>query len=473
MTPLAAAPTLASSRKLPEPLEHGRDELNLATYPLGALLQQCPVETEQKQNRKGEVREILYHKRVSVPRWDPGAKKKVTASIQVTTSSSDGFPTQEDEEILLTLLCHAVSTGQLTSLKVKFNREDVLSMLSHTKAGTSYAQVETALDRYHNARFEFLDAWYDTESGEFLKSFSLRFIAELGIQRKRRGQHSPTCFLTWAPSFHKILQSQNLKLLKLNEMLRLPKGATRYAYRFLDKRSNRGRIPIDLAAEDFARHCGLSLSQNPRKLRQTLRRILDALKREGLITDGTLERGTGRGARVHWRVRVTMGRRREPFSEGNDGETMLDRTQTVTPESLLQLFYQSWLKTHLSALSARERALTAKLLSDHGEQQAKRIVKGLTQVLSRKWPECKTFTGATQYLPDVLKALGVRRVRATTDDPRSRAERLWESWPAKEREELWNQIRSDFPDAEYADRDVGLRTEQCLRAMTRNLSENP
>jgi hypothetical protein len=378
-------------------LENGRDELNLATYPLGAMLRNCPIHKEVKTDKNGDE-EVIYYKMVEFQRRDPRLKGLVSAAIKVSTSSPNAFPQQEDEENLLTFICHAVNTDQLDSLRLKYNREDLLALRSHSDGGNNYTALDSTVERYYKADFEFINAWFDSESGDYLERFSFKIISERGIHRKKVGQDSPTSFFTWAPSFHKILQSTNLKALNLHQMFTLPRGATRYAYRFLDKRFCRGRFPeVTFEMEELARHCGLSLEQQTWKLKQTVKRILQDLQEHAFIDAFALEPIHQGGKRVKgkWRVRV------------NKAATSLPSPQQDEARQLAELFLQEVLQKGFAVprrhVKPSEVQVAAKLLAKHGPLDHALFVKAARQQLKVTAPNAKMFHAVEWYLQEILK----------------------------------------------------------------------
>ncbi len=471
-------------------LENGRDELNMATYPLGAMLRNCPIQKEVKTDKNGDE-EVLYHKMITFQRRDPKRKTMVPATIKVTTTSRNGFPNQEDEENLLTFICHAVNSDQLDSMRLKYNRDDLFELRSHSDAGKNYASLDSTVERYYKADFEFINAWFDSESGEYLDRFSLKIISERGIHRKKPGQRSPTSFFTWAPSFHKILQSTNLKALNLDCMFGLPRGATRYAYRFLDKRFCRGRFPeVAFEMEELARHCGLSLGQASWKLKQTIQRILADLQEELFIDSFAFEpmyQG-GKREKGKWRVRVKKATSAHSCPETSKA---LEIAQLFLTDVLQKCF-----GVKRSEVKPSEVAHAAKLLNKHGPLDPRLFVKAARRQLKVTAPNARMFQAVDWYLDEILKiyadlvasqastiafskkeqVLGgpPHDPGATTHNPelRNRAKQIWDNLSSVEQDH-----RKKTQQAKYSSPATRLNStlleNDCIFAIMQELKKQP
>src|SRR3954468_10235027 len=101
----------------------GRDELNLAEFPITLLSDRVP----------GGCKTLVFEDKV----FDQQAGEMVTRKLTVTGSNAHGLPTAVDDEVLVALL-------QLTKLagfrdpKVQFSRYEVLQILGWKDVGKNY-----------------------------------------------------------------------------------------------------------------------------------------------------------------------------------------------------------------------------------------------------------------------------------------------------------------------------------------------
>src|SRR5579884_3759312 len=105
----------------------GRDELNLAEFPITLLSDRVP----------DGCKTLIFEDKV----FDQQAGEMVIRKVTVTGSDAYGLPTAVDDEILVALL-------QLTKLdgfrdpKVHFSRYEVLQILGWKDGGKNYVRIE-------------------------------------------------------------------------------------------------------------------------------------------------------------------------------------------------------------------------------------------------------------------------------------------------------------------------------------------
>src|SRR5262245_2198309 len=78
-------------RKYPD----GRDEMNLADFPISAL--------QRQQKSDGQGRK-LDRMEFEASRYDPASRQRVRQRVTLTSTASDGLPTPADEHVVLALL---------------------------------------------------------------------------------------------------------------------------------------------------------------------------------------------------------------------------------------------------------------------------------------------------------------------------------------------------------------------------------
>ena len=254
----------------------GRDELNLAEFPITLLADRVP---------KGCGKTLVFEDKI----FDQQNSELVSRKVTVTGSDAYGLPTAVDDEVLVALL-------QLTKLdgfkdpKVQFTRYEVLRILGWKDVGKNYVRIEEALNRWLGVSLYYEKAWWDNETKTWVdqKFHILDNVQLLGKEERdrlrRRGQlnliHS---FFKWNEVVFKSFKADNLKRLDLDTYFSLKSSVAKRMLRFLDKRFyHRDRWQFDL--EEFARvHIGLSRSYDTGQIKAKLQPAIEELEAHGFL----------------------------------------------------------------------------------------------------------------------------------------------------------------------------------------------
>jgi len=94
----------------------GRDELNLADFPISVLQHQQP-----KDDTGRKLDTVVYQ----ATRYDTHIRQRVPQRVTLTTSSRYGLPTPADEDVVLSLLCLGKRVDNFASNKVHFTPHDL------------------------------------------------------------------------------------------------------------------------------------------------------------------------------------------------------------------------------------------------------------------------------------------------------------------------------------------------------------
>src|SRR3954447_25156211 len=245
----------------------GRDELNLAEFPITLLSDRVP------KGCKTLVFEIE-------PRKGDTAGRKV----EITGGDAYGLPTALDDEILVALI-------QLTKLKndfqeptVAFSRYEILRLLGWQDDGRSYSRVKESIMRWTGVTLYYHNAWRDNESGRWVTE-NFHIIERSSFMdpetrrfRKNRGQEELAfSSFTWNPVIFQSFQSGSLKRLDVDAYFSYSTSIAKRMYRFLDKRFwIKDRWEFDL--KEFAfQHIGLSGKYNVAQIKNKLQPALEEL----------------------------------------------------------------------------------------------------------------------------------------------------------------------------------------------------
>src|SRR3982751_2290800 len=129
----------------------GRDELNLAEFPITLLCDRVPkgcktlvFEVEPRDRKTGQI-----------------APRKVT----ITGSDAYGLPTAVDDEILVALIQLTKLKSDFTNPVVAFTRYEILRLLGWPDDGRSYRRIEESIRRWTGVTLYYDNAWRDNATG--------------------------------------------------------------------------------------------------------------------------------------------------------------------------------------------------------------------------------------------------------------------------------------------------------------------
>lgn len=225
----------------PLPL-HGKDELNLAEFPLSALSHR--VAPNQKTLKFSDAI------------WDRNAKQKVERCLTITAADKYGLPTALDDEVILGLVQISKRHG-FSDRKVHYSKYELLQILGWSKATKNYQRVSDSLDRWLGITLEYQNAWWDSEE-KVWRNEKFHILDRLTDSTDETG-HVRDAFV-WNGVVFASFQQGNLKALDLNLYRQLNSAIAKRLYRLLDKRFyHRRKVEFDLV--ELAYH-KLGLSQN-------------------------------------------------------------------------------------------------------------------------------------------------------------------------------------------------------------------
>ena len=141
------APLLDTTEPFQETLPEGRDEMNLAEFPITLLSDRAP------KNQKS----IKFQDQI----FDEKKNKLVTRKLVIEGSEEYGLPTAIDDEVVLALLQLSRQTNNFSTREVFFTRLQLIRMLGWPNDGRSYQRVALALHRITNITLNYENAWWD------------------------------------------------------------------------------------------------------------------------------------------------------------------------------------------------------------------------------------------------------------------------------------------------------------------------
>lgn len=261
--------------QLLERIGQGKDELNLAEFPLSAIAERLD----------DSVKTLVFEDKI----FDTGRGVTVTRQLTITASEEYGLPTALDDEVILGL----VQLSKLTNFadrRVSFSRYQLLKVLGWKINTRNYERLETSLKRWLGVTLYYKNAWWDREEKSWVdEDFHIidnvtLYDRERAARRRESGQSSlPLSSFTWNEVLFRSFNNGNLKSLDFDFYKNLESSIAKRIYRFLDKRFfHRKRWEFDL--KEFSwEHIGLARSYDTANLKRKLIPAIQELERSQFL----------------------------------------------------------------------------------------------------------------------------------------------------------------------------------------------
>ena len=228
-------------------LQNGRDEMNLAEFPLAAISDRFLDGTKT----------VVFSDSV----WDSELRQHVPRELTVSGSDLYGLPTAKDDDVLLACI-QVSSLGDFHSREVHFSRYELLKLLRWPDEGKYYHRLATSLRRWKGLTIFSNRAFYDNGRKSWVNRdfgvFDKLQIYEREIHERMSAP--PSSSFIWNEVLFDSFQAGYLKQLDWDLYCELKNPVAKRLYRFLDKRFYYGdRLTIDLHELAFKK---VRLSQN-------------------------------------------------------------------------------------------------------------------------------------------------------------------------------------------------------------------
>ena len=316
----------------------GRDELNLAEFPLSSLCRRVPA----------DCRTLVFEDRIR----DQGSGELVARRLTVSADPTYGLPNWLDDDVIVGLIQLTKEANGFTDRTVDFSRYALIDLLGWHDTGQSFRRVDESLKRWLGVTLRYEKAWWDKAAQSWIDEYfhiidNLSLYDREAVRRSRRSGRVPLPFsqFSWNKVVFRSFQAENMKSLDLGLYFRLAIPAAKRAYRFLDKRFHRTQsLTFDL--RNFAcEHVGLSKNHPPAKLKEKLQPALEELEAAGFLEPMSRQERYRLVDRGEWTIiLVSAGKGRTPGVEGtevlarprNPAERELTR-RGVTPATAAEL----------------------------------------------------------------------------------------------------------------------------------------
>lgn len=272
----------------------GRDELNLAEFPLTSLADRVPKDQKT----------LVFEDTI----WDSGSGKPQTRRLTISASDRYGLPTALDDEVILGLV-QLTRQRKFAERTVTFTRYELLDILGWRLEGKSYRRLDESLRRWLGVTLYYDKAWWDKSAKCWIDA-AFHILDQITLSRGRgTGCERTKSTFTWNEVVFRSFEAGYLKQLDLSLYRSLKSSIAKRMFRFLDKRFyHRGTWDFGLAAFAFE-HVGLSRGYDIGQLKRRLLPAIRELEGCGFLRSLGEERFR-RVARGEWVVRFQRGRRR-------------------------------------------------------------------------------------------------------------------------------------------------------------------
>jgi hypothetical protein len=397
-------------RPIAKRFHDGRDELNLADFPISTLQRQ------QQDDGQGGKRDTAVFE---ASRYDPTAHRRVRQRVTLETSSRHGLPTPADENVVLALLYVAKHSHNFAEPVVHFAPRQLFEIMGWAPNSRSYDRLRAVLRRLKALVIRYENSWWDIGGRAYEDEVATGIIVEYELGRqvggRRKGGTPPPCWVSWTPQFQRSLSQGNLKKLDLDRLFALRLPTSQRMYRFLDKRFYPASAPppVEMDLHDFAfGHVGLARVENVAELKRRLAPALAELEGIGYIEKVCSEERYRKVRPGVWRIHFRVGPQ-FPGVAGAVGGT--DQAALTPPQdaerSLAAEYYRLWDGTGEARVGSSDLQPARDLLARY-EADAPAVVAQLCAVVKRRWPECKSFSGAVRkYLAEAEQLVAATQRR--------------------------------------------------------------
>lgn len=243
---LESAEPTEQAETLSELLRIGKDEMNLAEFPLTLLSDRASTEETS----------LKFEDQI----YDDRKGKLITRKRVIEGSKEYGLPTATDDAVILALIQLTKLKNGFTAREVDFTRHELIQMLNWPSKGQSYERIALSLHRVAGVTYHFENSWWDNRRKTWTtKIFGIIDTVELNDSRETAGQGGlfPSR-IVWNQIIFDSFQAGYLRSLDFQLAISFKHAISLRIYRFMGKRFHlKPEWLFEL--KDFAyEHIGLS-----------------------------------------------------------------------------------------------------------------------------------------------------------------------------------------------------------------------
>jgi hypothetical protein len=231
---------------LSELLRIGKDEMNLAEFPMTSLSDRPAV---------GET-SLRFEDQI----YDDRKRKLVIRKRIIEGSKEYGLPTATDDSVILALIQLTKIKNAFAAREVEFTRHELINLLGWPNKGQSYDRIAQSLHRLAGVTYHFENSWWDNRRKTWTtKIFGIIDTVSLNDSRETDGQGGlfPS-HIIWNQIILDSFQAGYLRSLDFQLCMSLKHAISMRIYRFMGKRFHL-KPEWSFEIKDFAyEHIGLS-----------------------------------------------------------------------------------------------------------------------------------------------------------------------------------------------------------------------
>jgi len=271
----------------------GRDELNLAEFPIALLADRVPrgQKTLSFEDQHGR--------------------------LTVTGSDAYGLPTAADADVIVALIYLTKTRNDFRDVKVDFSRYELIKLLKWSDDGRSYKRLGESLNRWVGVSLYYNKCWWNNRIKCYTDA-AMHIVETIEIiDSEARGKAhlagpngSPPSYFIWNRTFLESCQADNLRQLDLDEYFSLESAISKRLYRFLGKRFYLQRDWTFDRKEIAFERVGLSRSYaDVGKIKEKLQPAIAELEHIGWLRPLSREARYRRIDQGQWTIRFVRGSR--------------------------------------------------------------------------------------------------------------------------------------------------------------------
>jgi hypothetical protein len=293
-------PAVRQPDQLPRTI--GRDELNLAEFPLTALAHRVSA----------DCKELVYQDQIR----DQSSGEIIPRRLTITGDVKYGLPTSLDDDVIVALIHMTKEANNFTSRIVPFSRMAAVELLGWPRNGQSLRRLDESMNRWLGVTLRYQNAWWDKAAQTWVnESFhildNLTIYDQLTARRIRRNPSQtalPFSTFAWNDIVFRSFEAENLKRLDLSLYFRLSLAPSKRAYRFLDKRFYRNQLQKFDLRYFACEHVGFSRDYTAAKIKEKLQPALDELEGVGFLEPMTRDNRYEKVSHGEWKIVLMQGK---------------------------------------------------------------------------------------------------------------------------------------------------------------------
>lgn len=427
---------------LPPKLPDGKDELNLAEFPLSAIADR--LNPDQKT--------LTFEDRI----FDANRNEMISRQLTITASDEYGLPTALDDEVLLGLV-QLSKVHNFTDRRVGFTRYQLLRLLGWREESKGYDRLEKSLNRWVGVTLYYKNAWWSKEEQCWVDE-KFHILDNVTLYDREKGRSSPSrqsqlplSSFTWNDVIFRSFKAGNLKSIDFDFLKHLQSAVAKRLYRFLDKRFfHRSRWEFNLN-EVCLEHIGLSRNYDAANLKRKLLPAIKELEEQGFLIPMPEELRFTKVCSGEWRV---------VFQDAKT--TSLDSTKTVADDArpliealvergVTQCTAQQTVAAHAANRIKTQLEVFDWLVAKHDPKVTRNPAGFLVASIKSEYAPPRGFVGRDEQVRRKTRAEQRKareeakaRAEAATAEAQSRAraeviQRFWEEFSEQERTRLENE----------------------------------